>query len=244
MECVKEPACCRCKSALHAVQRGHTKCLKYFLKTSTEDPNKNITIEKNIKEEWVSEDEDGEQYMHTKITQNTIFVNATLLHLACKKGYGDCVTILLKDERVDPNKLVCQQSALYMMCGRRYNIKFDSNRIILLLLKNPRVKVGKSFLCYMSSYEYNVTENVLDAFLQKGEDIDIVFKSMCYSPYNFNRTLEHIKQMLLSHKVSETILWEIAEYLKNKNDTNYDKRLSVIEEYINSLPVIKEPGIQ
>lgn len=237
------PYCRRCNTSLQSVQRGHSKCLKYFLRV-IRDPNVIITVEKWKKTGVMRSGENGDF-----IQKRFVRMNTTLLHIACKKGYGDCVRILLNDDRIDPNILLGGESPLFMLCDMD-DTKFDPSDIILLFLKNPRVEInldepGSAFLRYVSRYKYTIDENVFEAFLKKEKCADLVFKKICCKGYNDGNTPYYIKLLLSSNKVSEQMIYGVYKILKDKNERTTDcheERLTMIEGYISSLPVIKEPS--
>lgn len=126
-----ESYCCVCTDAIDACINGHTKCLKIYLQT-VKNFNKLI-------EEEVPDDDD------------TYIKRHTLLHIACERGHGDCVKILLR--YMDPNVLDnWNRTPLVLLCLKPNN----REKIIKLLLEDSRTDTnifnddwGKQKICFI-----------------------------------------------------------------------------------------------
>jgi hypothetical protein len=148
--------CCRCGDAEDACRNGHTICLKKYMQKKNFNPNGlyGHSCSGEIIGGWGS----------TKLVMEDFFVSRTLLHIACQKGNGDCVNMLLNDERVDPNILNGDnETPLQMMCTRTFK-KFNKDRIIKLLLRCPRVT--NIFLYDKYRYSYSYKENLLFSYIE------------------------------------------------------------------------------
>jgi ankyrin repeat protein len=253
---LKKLWCCRCSSDEDACRIGHTKCLKKFLRLGTSNPNRKISYNKQVVY-------DGDDY------ESTVCVETSLLHMGCKKGNGDCVAILLKDERVDPNILNGNdETPLQMICISK--TKFNKDPIIELLLQDPRVIVNtpkykwptksissSPFYCYVyyKSFcselddDYNLT--IVKLFLEKGAQIvsdkDHYDDSSSSYHENIFKTLCYVSTKKNLCEVIKLLL-ESGKVPKSSVDNVKEKLrmksiLKVIDEWENSALDIKEPNV-
>lgn len=214
----QEILCCRCFCMIDAVNAGHTKCLKHFLKTTLENPGG----------------------LYTDYTKPGNTDKTTLLHIACEKGFGDCARILLKDSRVRPNRVnERNKTALHTLCEMEFH-RYDLSKIILLLLNTPTVSTlireylwssdeytkmpSADFLTCFYVYMYTrrstffeVNKTIFHRFLDIGDDVDVVFRLVCnhiYDQIDYGEDL--VKMMLDSCKVSDETLMDVIGKVKEQ----------------------------
>jgi len=245
---LKKSYCCRCTNDEDTCKNGHTKCLKIFLEKN--NPNREIKYTKQVTYE-------GDDYESTK------YIKTSLLHIACKKGNGDCVNILLKDEHIDPNILNDdEETPLQMICERK--TKFNKDIILMLLLQHPRVNINghhskyswSSLTTPFYSYIYNIVYffecgseynlQIIKLFLERNADMTDtkdgtknIFELICCD-HNISITQDVIKLLLESGKVPQSFIKEV----QNRFKTNLFKKniLKLINEWEDSALDIKEPS--
>lgn len=231
-----ESYCCVCDNAIDACKHGHTKCLKIYL--TDEETVKNLN---ELIFEKVPDDEDNIKVY-------------TLLHVACERGHGDCVKILLQYKNLKLNVFDdLHRSPLRLLCSNPNH----REKIIKLLLEDPRTDVNSRSDSYYhdSSILFDFMNNscggtklsaeIINLFLQRGASTDgdrFHFdgksrRNAFDRVHNFNSSKfngKTILQLLLeSGKITEEIINRNRKFMT-------EDELKIIDDWMMS--TIKEPA--
>jgi hypothetical protein len=228
--------CCICKDRIDACEYGHTKCLKLYLSQDSTDLNK-----------WVYRE------FYCADTESSYERYGILLHIACKKGYGDCVKILLK--YMDPNISDQGNTALQVLCYKPEN----REKIIKLLLEDPRTDTNTlcdswygrfplyAFVDNIDTYKVThqkdlngITTEIIILFLQRNASTQKDDRSD-------NDTFDMFSRFRDIKFAGKTFIELFLEYNKVTDETiNYNKNrmnaeeLRIIEDWMKI--AIKEPS--